>query len=248
MNTNLSFLLFLGLLFLIPLLINSAYFRKILFEFKGTGIKLTYRIDQIPPEFGKRDFIDCSAGELYGVTGEGHPMVFNDETLEALRAAHSRGVKMSFIGGPVQIQDDILNTAPLVQLAKEGVIDLYYSEKRQKEHFWVSKNGMVFSEDIHEPVAEIRTGYYIKNNCFESDDFIKKFKEALHGKNIKVIRYHNDMKPFIVLSMTEFKRAKSIIKCGEKQPYDQGIMAFEYCCGETLENALRSSGISFTKS
>lgn len=238
---NIDFTIIAVAVFLISPFAGYVFYHKLLKN--GRSIKRTYNVEKdIPPEFGRKEFIAQTTKILCGVGGESCLEIFSPETVKALREAHERGVVISFITGPVQICGTD-GKAPLIELSREGVIDLFYSNKRQQEHYWVSER-QVFYEEPHEPAARIRTAYFFDDNAFEADYFTKKFKKALKSKD--VMSYDSQKASFLLLTQGDFDNAKSVVRC----KYDErnsGTRAFERCNGLALAEAMESSGISFQR-
>lgn len=236
---NNSFIIFILVAFFAPPLVGYFFYHKI-HKTLGKGDRRKYNVKKIPPEFGRNEFINRVTMELCGVGGEGRLEIFSFEMVKALRAAHERGVKISFITGPVQICDNT-RKAPLIELAKEGVINLFYSEKRQQEHFWVSER-QVFYEEYHEPAAIERTAYYFRDNAFEAHYFMKKFWKAQKDAG----PYDSEKSQFILMTQKEFDKAKLTVKC-QHDKKSKDPVAFEHCSGSSLSEALKNSNISFLR-
>lgn len=170
-----------------PPLAGLVFYRKFFWGTKGRGriIRFPYGVTEIPSEFRGKDFIDRAMGELCGISGKaGSLIIFNDETVEAFRGAHSRGVKINFIRNPIQSCPDNENETRLLKLAEEGVINLFYLDNDPAERFWVSENGQVLYEDVFESPVKERVACYFPENAFEAAFCKKKFKKALKNKDI----------------------------------------------------------------
>ena len=79
-----------------------------------------------------------------------------------LWAIENRGASFKFIGGPVFSVDENGENATL-ELARNGIVDLWVSPARQLSHFRVYGRRFAFEEDYHEALEEERSGYYLHN-------------------------------------------------------------------------------------
>lgn len=193
MDVN-SFFAAMMLALLGPPLVGFIFYRKFFWGTKGRGrtIRLPYGVDEIPHEFRGKDFIDRAMGDLCGISGKaGSLIIFNDETVEALRGAYSRGVKINFIRSHIQSRPNNENEARLLKLAVEGVINLFYSNSDPEMCFWVSKNGQVLYENVPESPVKERVAYYFPENALEAAFCKKKFEKALKDKD--TVRYDGQL-------------------------------------------------------
>ena len=105
-----------------------------------------------------REFISGSSEPLIIVAGEANPAVYNHDLAECLRrramlALESHGFVPQIVCGPAMGLSEEVETpadALLPGLAEEGMIKLFVARRRQRLHFRVSGDELVYTEAYHE--------------------------------------------------------------------------------------------------
>ncbi len=142
------------LVFIGPVLIAAWCFRN---PTKDTRVALRKRNPYKDPKYRQTSIavIDGARQGIVMVRGEIPPSVYNEKVADALRCAHKRGVRIRLICGPkVTMRTD--GTHPVLDLAKEGVLELYFSPKNRQPHLVEADGSRIYLEEAHDEGAQTR--------------------------------------------------------------------------------------------
>lgn len=169
------------------------------------------------------------------VSGEANVLLYNVEIYNAVSMLSRNSdafetPPFSMVAGPIlNVEED--NTSVVVELFREGMLNLYYSPYRQSEHFRIGNWGhskenakKVYVEKPHSLFAK---GTARKPRLIETPKVVKRYCEKLEGltNNTKEVKHLNpetdDVNDiFIFLTSEEISRVREqIIKENKKDLY-----------------------------
>ena len=132
--------------------------------------------------------------------------------------------KMKVVCGPIITINDDFNGEDRSEgsifssIAKDKNFELYFSNKRQKDHFRIGgRNIDIYVESPHDVCEDERESFLYTHNPLVSGRYVAKFNNILKSAHVwKSIDPRND---FIFLNMSELKRLKNVVE-EEKLDYN----------------------------
>lgn len=138
----------------------------------------------------KRDVLSVINGaekHLTMVRGELPYSVYDEEIADALRRANGRGVEITLICGP-QVLVPEAGVHPILALASEGILSLYYPNLPQPEHFIEADSTTLYWEEPHLPRARNREVWLFRNSYFRAAAERKRVLAAIENGTVVLVR------------------------------------------------------------
>lgn len=152
------------LVFLVPMLVAAWVLRSPLRVRRDTVDPYSkdgaYKNDVIHVINSARTHITMARGEI-------PPVVYDDDIASALRAAHGRGVNITLVCGP-EVRMPEIGPHPVLRLADEGILDLYYPERTRPVHFIEADSRTLYWEGHHPHGARERDVVMFENSYFRA--------------------------------------------------------------------------------
>ena len=105
--------------------------------------------------------------EITFVRGDSHPAVFDQEVANALRACRGKRVRITFVCGPLTVSSRADKAEhPILELGKEGILQLYYADVPRPVHFVVADSTVIMWEAPHRFGAREREVRILENSHF----------------------------------------------------------------------------------
>jgi phosphatidylserine/phosphatidylglycerophosphate/cardiolipin synthase-like enzyme len=157
--------------------------------------------------------------------GEIPPDVYNEEVAAALRAAHRRGVKITLVCGPeVRMPDE--GPHPVLQLADEGVLDLYYPHQTRPVHFIEADSRTLYLEAPHPHGAREREVTMFEDSFFRAKDERRRLLADIEAGTI--VRVKSAFERHVLLTDGERERLEDLSRAKGKD--------FEALSAEEIEH------------
>lgn len=161
------------------------------------------------------DFINNAARRhLTIVRGEMPDTVYDGEVADALRCAHKRGVDITIVCGPIVFRSQ--DRHPVIRLAEEGIIKLYYSDQGEPVHFLEAEGTRLQLEGRHNHGARSRPVLNLMNSKFIADEY--RFQVLDSIKNNRLRSVHKEGAPFIFMTPGEYNKLEENLKNKGLQP------------------------------
>lgn len=113
--------------------------------------------------------IDGARSHITMVRGEIPFSVYNQDVARALRSARQRGVDITLACGPKVVVPPG-DHHPILELAEEGILRLYYPVKDQGPHFVEADSRLLYLEGLHAEGARERPAWLYENSLFVADE------------------------------------------------------------------------------
>lgn len=140
----------------------------------------------------ERAFVECIDGckcFIKAVAGECSTHAYTEAVGQALtRAIEDRRVKVYFVCGPILLYRDSGGDkrSPILDLAAEKKLDLYYSDTRMAHHYRIGDpQHHVYWESPHDLVAPERQYFDWENNRYENEVKLREFEKLLASGKVK---------------------------------------------------------------
>lgn len=175
-----------------------AYYLKISFS-RSSG-RIVIKNTEYNRTESENLLVDCVKSHkqsLKIVAGPLCPDVYSKKFAEAVR--ENPTLKITIICGPRIFVENGEN--PVLQLAKENRIRLFYSRELQPLHFRIVDDLDVYVEEPHLENAKERTTYVFKNNPFEVKTYNKRFARIIRSD--LVIECKDDKYPFELINFKD---------------------------------------------
>lgn len=192
----------------VPILIFIIIFRHLIFHLppREAAVVLEQRgYTKEREDYFLRSFLTFPKGSsALIVAGEANPEFHTEAVVNAMRkAARVNGVVIKMICGPtILVKNEKERKSDILDIAKEGLIELFLSRKRQRRHFRVSTTGRLYWERPHIPGERgCRIGFNIPKNYFEAKPYLKKFEQLLSEDY--VVESHDPYRDFILVTREE---------------------------------------------
>lgn len=140
---------------------------------------------------------------IKAVAGECTTKAYTRPVGNALRRAiEERDITVKIICGPIITVRDEDESSPILELAIEGKLQLYFSNKRLPLHFRIGDNGKhLYWEEEHTLNADRREYYEFIGNDFEAKPFLDDFEKLLSSG--KYIRSNNPKDDFVLVKESD---------------------------------------------
>jgi len=147
--------------------------------------------------------------DLKMYSGEAHDAVFdNSEFIEAIRYCHKKKISIQVVVGPVVMKGDNLNSPQILDLAKNGIIKLYFRPTRgTHSHFRIIDDKLLEIQPSHAPLLplhhrEEHRRAFSKNSSEEFKSALNEFFLYAKPENL----YNSDTKKFLVVDSSDLSR------------------------------------------
>lgn len=192
----------------VPILIFVIIFRDLIFHSppREAAVILEQRgYTKEREDYFLISFLTFPKGATALITaGEANPEFYTEAVINAMRRANrENGVVIKMICGPtILVKNEKEKKSDILDLAKDGTIELFLSQKRQRVHFRVSTTGRLYWERPHIPgEKECRVGFNIPQNYFEAKPYLKKFNQLLSEDY--VVKSTDPYRDFILVTRDE---------------------------------------------